>query len=46
MQEALTLRNWLPAPASRVTDALLAFQLPSGEQGAWRLQGTLPWFTT
>ena len=46
MHEARTLRNSLPIPASRVIEALVAFQLPSGEQGAWRLHGMFPRLTT
>src|SRR5208283_2968640 len=45
MQEARALRNSLPAPASRDTELIAAFHLPSGEHGRCFLQGTLPWFS-
>src|ERR1700676_603735 len=46
MHEARTSRYSWSGPASRFTDPVEAFHSPSGEQGACRLQGTLPWFTT
>src|SRR5260370_23145186 len=42
MQEARALRNSLPAPASSEAVATAAFHFPSGEQGGWLAQGTLP----
>ncbi len=45
MQDARALRNSLPVPASSVMEPSDAFHRPSGEQGACRLHGTLPWFT-
>src|ERR1041384_8689276 len=46
MHDTRALRNSFPVPASSVTDPIVAFHLPSGEQGAWWSQDTLPAFFT
>src|SRR5262245_32647551 len=44
IQDTLTFRNCLPAPASSDIEPSTAFHFPSGEQGGRPLQGTLPVF--
>jgi hypothetical protein len=46
MQESRALSYVFPTPASSEVEAIAPFHLPSGEQGGWPLQGTLPLFTT
>src|SRR5690242_18656310 len=46
MHEARTLRNSFPPPASSTVLPAAAFHFPSGEQGGWPLQRTLPIFCT
>src|SRR4051794_39220962 len=46
MQDTRTALNCLRSPASSDSEPVLAFHLPSGEQGGFESQGTFPLLTT